>query len=298
MTNELVDPKTLLETHVTTNSQGEETIEVEIDEVVNQFGGLDVVKAHQRSPYINMLVYGKSGVGKTQLLGSANDVKALAPILLLDVEGGTETLRHTYPDVEVVRIHKWQQIANIYTELRRGNHKYKTFGIDSLTELQKFNMYNVMEQLAVSRPDLDKDIPGMREWGKNLEQIRRFVRTFRDLQMNVIFTALDREEKNDKTGAMQHQPSLSGKLASEVAAFLDIVVYYYVRTQGKGEEQVLKRLMLTKLTDTTVAKDRTGKLPMLIEEPSLKKLWDHIFINQITPTNTTKDGDTVNNTGL
>jgi phage nucleotide-binding protein len=234
--------------------------------------GLPVLKAVEARPHINMLIYGKSGVGKTQLAGSADAVPSMRKVLVMDVEGGTLTLGHSYPDVDVVRVKNWDEIADLYDFLEAGNHEYRTVIIDSLTEAQKFNMSAVMAKRILEREEKgevqDPDVPDMRAWGKNIEQIRKFVRAFRDLEMNTIFTALAKEEKNPRTGAIEKMPYLSGKLAGEVAAFLDIVVYYYVKYFN--DEQI--RIICTQATDDVVAKDRTGKLPELLEFPTMEEI--------------------------
>jgi hypothetical protein len=237
-------------------------------------GGLKLHKVATRASYMNCMIYGDSGTGKTHLAGSADAVPELRPVLMIDFEGGTESLVRHYPEVQQVRVETWTEMQAVYDELHRGQHGFQTVILDSLTEIQKFNMYNIMEELATKRPDLDQDVPGMREWGKNLEQMRKFVRGFRDLKMNTIFTALKKEDRNEKTGMVTTLPSLSGKLAGEVAAFLDIVAYYYVKRVGSGEEAVDKRLLLTKKTETVVAKDRTGTLPLILEDPDMKMMWD------------------------
>lgn len=236
--------------------------------------GLRVTPVQERSSFLNILIYGDSGTGKTTLAGSADQVPSMRPVLFIDIEGGTESLRHTYPDVETVRVRTWKEMQEVYNVLHEGSHEYRTIVLDSLTEIQKFNMYNIMTDLAQKRPDLDPDVPGMREWGKNLEQIRRMVRGFRDLEMNTIFTALVKEDKNQKTGIVTQKPSLSGKMADEVAAFLDVVVYYYVKQIGDGSDAEFKRLLLTQKTDSQVAKDRTGKLPMVLEAPTMSAIHD------------------------
>ena len=236
-------------------------------------GGLEVVPVQKRAPFINILIYGDSGVGKTTFAGSCDDVPDLRPGIVVDFEGGTESLVRTHPDIDQVRVTTWKEMQKVYDELHRGKHGYSTVILDSLTEIQKFNMYQIMEETIAKRPDLDPDVPSMREWGKNLEQMRRFVRAFRDLPMNTVFTALKKEDKNDKTGMVTTLPSLSGKLAGEVAAFLDIVAYYYVKRIGSGQDAEEKRMLLTAKTETIVAKDRTGKLPMVIEEPSMEKIF-------------------------
>lgn len=250
--------------------------------------GLRIMPVQERSAWYNILVYGDSGTGKTTLAGSADDVPNMRPVLFIDIEGGTESLRHSYPAVETVRITTWKEMQDVYNELHEGRHGYQTVVLDSLTEIQKFNMYNIMHDLAQKRPDLDSDVPGMREWGKNLEQIRRMVRGFRDLEMHTIFTALARTDKDDKTGVRTTKPSLSGKMADEVAAFLDVVVYYYVKQIGDGPEADFKRLLLTQKTDSQVAKDRTGKLPMVLEQPTMTMINDIMSGKAPNPTKQTE----------
>lgn len=230
-------------------------------------GGLKVQPAGERPQVLNMLVYGDPGVGKTVLAGSASQVEAMSPVLFIDVEGGTMSLRNRYPDVEVVRVSSWSDMTSLYNDIANTD-SYKTIVLDSLTEIQKFSMYNIMRDLVAGDPDRDPDVPGIREWGKNSEQIRRFVRAFRDLSVNTIFTALSATDKDQKTGATLSRPYLSGKLASEVAGFLDIVCYMYVRVV----EGDVRRLMLTSGTDSCVAKDRSDSLPPILEEPDMKTI--------------------------
>ncbi len=250
----------------------------------DSIGGLPVVSVQDKQQFINLIVYGESGVGKTRFAGSASVVPELAPVLFVDVEGGELTLAHSYPQAKVVRIKTWQELQNIYDELFRGEHGYKTIVIDSLTELQKFNMYGIMEDLLVAEPTRDPDIPGMREWGKSTEQIRKFVRAFRDLPINTVFTALTKEDRNPRTGISTKRPSLSGKLASEVPGFVDIVLYMYF----KRVDDTVLRLLTPTSTDEVVAKDRTGKLPPVFgheQEPTMATVYGFIQGSPNQPTN-------------
>jgi len=236
--------------------------------------GLPLQRVQQRSQYLNMLIYGESGVGKTTLAGSADAVPDMRPVLFVDIEGGTESLRAQYPSVETVRVMTWKEMQQVYDELHRGKHGYQTIVLDSLTEIQKFNMYNIMGELVKVRPDLDPDVPGMREWGKNLEQIRRFVRGFRDLPMHTIFTALEVSDKNDRTGEVKLNPMLSGKLKGEIPAFLDIVVYFFMK---KVNDEMVRAILCQK-TDSHVAKDRTGRLPRTIAKPTMQEIYKYTNI--------------------
>lgn len=240
--------------------------------MADSIGGLSVGSVAQRMDYINVLFYGASGVGKTVLAGSADEVPDMRPVLMIDVEGGTLSLKNTHPDVNVVRVQSWDDMQKVYDALYRGDHDYKTVILDSLTEIQKFSMYNIMKGLMQSDPDRDPDVPGMREWGKNIEQIRRLVRAFRDLPMHTIFTALVAIDKDAKTGVMQARPSLSGKLSGEVAGYVDIVAYLYT----KVSDAHVRRLLLTAATDRQIAKDRSGRLPQVIENPTMDLLNQYV----------------------
>lgn len=238
-----------------------------------KFAGLDVGPVKNLAPYINMLVYGDPGVGKTWLGGSASDVEDMGPVLYIDVEGGTLTLREHFPLVDVVRVQSWSDMAKVYNALKKGEGGYRTVVLDSLTEIQKFSMETIMRDLVAAEPDRDPDVPGMREWGKNINQLRTLVRRFRDLPMNVIFTALSATDKDGKTGKMFTRVNLSGKLSGEVPGFVDIVMYMYVKEKD-GE---IQRLLLTGATDKVTAKDRSNKLPPVIEQPSMSEIHKLIY---------------------
>ena len=236
-------------------------------------GGLRVQPVAERIAYLNFLVYGEPGVGKTVLAGSSAEVSEMAPVLILDVEGGTFSIRDRNPEVDVVRVQTWNDMQKVYDGLVKGELVYKTVVLDSLTEIQKFSMGLIMEKLVKDDPERDPDVPGMREWGKNIEQIRRLVRAFRDLPMNTIFTALSVSTRDPRTGLDKIRPGLSGKLSGEVAGFVDIVGYMYVKSID-GE---LQRLLLTAATDTQVAKDRSAKLPPVVQNPTLPTIYQSIF---------------------
>ena len=235
-------------------------------------GGLKVEPVVESASFLNMLIYGDPGVGKTVLAGSAQACPDLAPVVFIDMEGGTLSLRKQYPNVEVVPVKSMDHMQRVYEELRRGNSGYKTVVLDSLTEIQKFSMYGIMDQVVKDNEDRDPDVPGLKEWAKNTEQIRKLVRAFRDLPMNTIFTALSAHDFEPS----RTRPSLSAKLSSEVAGFVDIVVYMYIKIVGKER----KRLLLSQGTGITIAKDRSGFLPEVIEHPTMADIYAYVYNNQ------------------
>ena len=238
---------------------------------IANIGELPVRKVFETKFKFNLLIYGSSGAGKTRLAGSAFEVEELNPLLFCDIEGGGLTLRSTYPDVETVRVNSWIDLKNVYDDLKLGKHGYRTVILDSLTEMQKLGMDHTM---AVRHAGDDLSVPEIKEWNINVEQVRKYVRAFRDLHgVNVIFTALERIDIDKRTQLSRSKPSLSGKVADEVAGFLDIVTHLRV----EEVDGVNTRILLTANTPGKVAKDRSNLLPMQLANPTMLEIFN--FIN-------------------
>lgn len=236
-------------------------------------GGIRVQKVRDVPFNFNMLIYGEYGVGKTLLAGMADDVPEMRRVLFLDIEGGTQSLRD-FPNVDVLRVTDWNSMQRVYDEFRVMQHEYRTVVIDSLTELQDFNMSTIMETM-LRKPDheeRDPDVPGLHEWNKNSKQIRKFVRAWRDLPVSTIFTALSKQEL-DKMKRPKTMVGLPGKLAREIPGFFDYVFYYYV---DNIEDQGEVRLLRTRKTSDIAAKARQGMkgdLPEIIGNPTMRQLY-------------------------
>lgn len=232
---------------------------------VDTIAGFKIEPVEAASKYVNVLVYGEAGVGKTVLAGSASTVEDMSPVLYLDIEGGTRSLLDFYPNTQTVHIKRWADLQKIYDELEKGNHPYKTVVVDSLTEAQKLAMRDLMNRVSGRDSTVDEDVPQMQQWLKNIEQTRRFARAMRDLPMNVILTALASKER-DNRGKDQIRPLMNGKVAGELPGFYDLVLYMYMKPDGRDR----KRMVLTNMTDTVQAKDRSNRLPLTIEDPSME----------------------------
>lgn len=237
--------------------------------------GLGVTSPDQIE-YLNLLVYGEPGAGKTYLAGTAQDHPKTSPMLVLDVEGGTTTLRHRN-DIDVIQVRSIQQVIDAHNKLKTENDGYyKTVVIDSLTELQKLDMAGIMKELTDRRPDRDPDVPDVREWGKTGTHMRQIVRAFRDLPMNTILTALADPQK-DSSGTVVLYPSVPGKMRTELAGFFDVVGYLYARPDEEQEE--INRIIQFTGTQRVIAKDRTATLGHFIENPTIPMMFDLIHGN-------------------
>lgn len=237
------------------------------------FAGLVVETPQARIPTFNALIYGESSIGKTTLAAGADAVPEMRSVLFVDIEKGDLSIRKTSYRPDVVRLSSWDQLKRLYHELLLGPdvHGYNTVVIDSLGEVVDLNLKDIM----IEEAGAEDETPEWKHWNMNQVRILRLLRDFRDLPMNVIFTALVREDQDKKTGIVKKVPDLPGKLAGKVPAIFDNVFYYYMKEvpiPGTAEKES-KRLLLTTKTPDTVAKNRgSDKLPGVIIVPPVSEL--------------------------
>lgn len=222
---------------------------------------------------VKMLVYGDPGVGKTVFSCSGDRT------IFIDVEGGSLSIQKRIKDKKVVRkrFDTFDEIEEFVRGLREKGSKADTLVIDSITELQKKLMDSIVAQHPeVKRPYGDGLTVG--DWGYNTERMRRFIRMARDLDMNVIFTALAMDEKNEMTGAVKTLPKMSSKLSADVCGYVDIVGYLYVdNVTNEDGESVPVRRMLVQPVGMYYAKDRSGALGNVIDDPTFPGIYNTIF---------------------
>ena len=227
--------------------------------------------------WVNLLVYGDPGVGKTYLGGTADDDERTSPVLVLDIEGGVVTLRNKQ-GVDVIPVRSMAKIeeihADLYHSIKDGKLYYKTIMVDSLPELADLDMRTIMKQAKAKNPETtDIDVPSPREWGKQRNHMRLIVRAFRDLPCNVIYTAqlaVDQEEGQPN----KYRPAFAGKLKTEVPGFMDVVGYYTAEVDPFTKEVIRK--MQVQGTKRVVAKDRSSSLGGIVINPTIPMIWDLI----------------------
>ena len=221
---------------------------------------------------IKMLVYGDPGVGKTVFSCSGDKT------IFVDVEGGSLSVQSRIKSKKVARkkFETFDEIEDFIRTLHEKGSKADTLVIDSVTELQKKLMDSIVENHPeVKRPYGDGLTVG--DWGYNTERMRRFIRMARDLDMNVILTALAMDEKNEVTGAVKTMPKMSSKLAADVCGYVDIVGYLYVdNVQTEDGTEPIRR-MLVQPVGAYYAKDRSGMLGTVIDNPTFPSVYDMIF---------------------
>jgi len=197
-------------------------------------------------------------------------------VLYINAEAGDESIKSF--DIDLVDVTNFSQFARVHEYLRqhcklRDSYKddgsqearqkliqyeaslkgleegdideptlYYTVVIDSLTEVQKYCMYQLLG-IEVGRYalDLEPETPQWTEWGKSAEMIRLLIRTFRDLPLHTIVVCGQAQEQ-DHQKRFHYGPLLPGKLANEVQGFFDVVGYFVAQPTEGGE--MYRRLWL------------------------------------------------------
>ena len=237
---------------------------------------------------LKCLFFGEVGVGKTTLGASAREVKSMQDVLFIDAEAGELSLAGMR-SLDVITISTYKALARIFDWLHlqvaakgdearllelqkpfigdgRVRH-YKTVVIDSLSEVQKYLMYQLLGiDIGKAKLDSEPETAQQRDWLASADMIRLLVRSFRDLPMHVIFICA--EEPND-LGKLE--PKLPGKLSGEVPGFMDIVGYL---AKVKGKDEDTRRLHLAAGNKKWKSKHRFRNLPDLnyLEDPTMEGL--------------------------
>lgn len=138
---------------------------------------------------LKVLVYGRSGTGKTHFAGTAP-----TPVLVLDIkEKGTDTIRNR-EGVFVLPIETWQDFEEAfwYLDSNRGTEKFQggTIVIETVTQLQDL----ALEQVTGGTDGMIS----RRAWGEAAGLMKTWIMLYRDLPYNVIFVAQDRQTESEE----------------------------------------------------------------------------------------------------
>jgi hypothetical protein len=241
-------------------------------------GGLKTRKASEIKAKPSVMIYGGSGIGKSTLAASAIDVPELSPVLHLNIENGmSEFVAERHPDVDVLDIDTFADLQKAFDYLNKTRNNdagtvgegWRTVILDNLTESQKQGMAHMFP--GGGAPKFDDVLTGSwgdGTWNKNSEQMRVLIRAFRQLPVYSIFVAWERDLSKPDTPLQELVPSFSPSFAKEAPGMLNDVFYYHFNKAGE-------RALETARSKTWTAKDRSGKLPATIVNPTMQTLFDY-----------------------
>lgn len=238
-----------------------------------------IKNASQLPQHERFLIYGYSGAGKTRLAATAPEV------LILDInEKGTASVRRDI-DPKVYPVNDWIELIEVYWYLQEGDHPYRSVAIDGITAMQTLCMNFVLGDEAARDASRDPDMPSRQAWGKVGQLMKTQITNFRNLPMNVVFTALTRTAAiEDDDGDMTETvtgPAASPSVQGHLEAAVDTIGYLFTREvvvkKGDVKKKVVRRRLLTGPNARFKTKDRNGVFGEYVDAPDLSKMLNVIY---------------------
>ena len=215
---------------------------------------------------VKALVYGRTGVGKTTLCGTAPNN------LIISAESGLLSLGDK--NIPVIEIESFMDIAEAYrfvTESAEAT-QFETISLDSISE--------IAEQCLAHERATNKDARAA--YGELATKMSEVIRSFRDLpERNVYFAAKSGYNKDEQTGITMYGPSMPGQtLTKNLGYFFDLVMQLEIGADAEGNSF---RYLRTAPTISIEAKDRSNKLEAF-EAPDLGAVFQKIRGGVVAPT--------------
>ena len=240
---------------------------------------MKIVDIRYEPIFMKCVVYSHFGVGKTLLAGTAADEPEMRDVLLIRAEDGSTTIRHKNLKATKL-VASVSEVDDLFWKLmnkKKGFETFKTVIIDSGTALLQTCLEEVVEKNCKKDKSKDPDRVSIRDWGDANFILTKLFRHYFDLPMNVIVTALVREDFNTddpeeraRRGPTLCRPDFNPKLANRIQAFADFVWSMHRKSDGT-------RVLLTQpkgsWTGKTRGEEYAEQLPVEVENPTLPKLY-------------------------
>lgn len=188
---------------------------------------------------IKMLVHGPAGAGKTRLCATTG---ALDKTLIISCEAGLLSLREF--DIAVAEIKSLQELKEVFDFLCNEQHDFSWVCLDSISEIAE----------VVLSEDKKTNKDPRAAYGSTSDKMLGIIRAFRDLPLNVFFTAKQQSPSED---VKYFRASMPGKGLTDSLPYLFDEVFA-LRVEQSDEGPV--RSLQTVFDGRYYAKDRSGSL--------------------------------------
>lgn len=243
-----------------------------------------IVPLQDSTLFVNIMVYGDSGIGKTVFAGSDDEVLFIAP-----EDAGTLSAKRFGSKAHRWPVESWNDLLEayeyVYEQIEAGDFPYKWIAIDSLTEMQSMAMTHVLKMGVNDKPGKDPDVPEIQDWQRYYIIFEKMIRAFNDLNVNTLYTALARKVENAE-GEDFYVPDIQGKeyllslkVASLMTSYGHMKIVLVPEKDEKNEEtgrKVRVRRIVWEDTGASRGKDRTRTLAPRTDNLKLKQIREKI----------------------
>jgi hypothetical protein len=241
----------------------------------------NIISLEDEDEKVNLLVYGKSGVGKTVWAGSADKVLFLAP-----EDDGTISAKRRGSKAKKWPIKSWDDLMEALEFLEDNpDHGFDVISIDSVTHMQQILLRKILDDVVEENPNRDLDIPAIQDHQKWQNMFKRMVLRFNSLPVNIVWTALVRNE-TDEEGEEFLTPDIQGKgyqLSQTICSYMTSYGCLQAKRvkvkdpkPGMAEYRIM-RTITWEDTGVIQGKDRTGALSPRTVGKSLQDVLDMVF---------------------
>jgi len=207
---------------------------------------------------VKVLVYGRAGMGKTTLCGTAP-----AP-LIISAEAGLLSLRKK--KIPVITVTTAQDVwdALNWCAGQAAKNGIKTICLDSISEIVEKNLSAAKAKSKDPRA----------AYGDMADQSITIVKAFRDLPgFNVVVTAKEQTKADPITNVSRAEPSCPGQQVGPALPYLFDEVFH--AATGQDQQNKTFHYLRTRASFNADAKDRSGALEEF-EAPDLTAIFAKI----------------------
>lgn len=239
-----------------------------------------------------IMVYSDPGAGKTHLIGTAQDVPEMADVLVVDIDGGSTTLksRGDIAGTEARSTKTVEEVIGLFAHRDPSIAHIKTLVLDGGSELQKRDLADIALREATVNSKRDQDSNQIQDYKLSKSRLLRLFRAARDIpDINIIITCWALKDFPKKPGTNQAdtdaqptqiQPDLGRAVRDTLMGYLDDVWYLYFDPASGNRYLVTADYgsITAKTRDAAVAAKLTstinGKVVPILTNPTFTDIYE------------------------
>ena len=222
---------------------------------------LDAAQPASIATKLRASFFGPPGSGKTTLLGTAEKM------LVIDVDGGTDSIRNT--DAKVIKVKTWDEFKDIVKALVMEKHNYESVSVDTVTMLQELAgiKADLMGHIISDKKD------ARQAYGDIGAMIRHQLMMLSQGDFHLFFTAhiRDREKAEITKGQYPLVPDLTPAITKMFVAIPSVIGRLYLEQTGPLPTDLEHRVAFGPET-ISPAKQRDLGLPPVVAGLTIPKL--------------------------